>query len=163
MEQYVFYYQINWDRKRPKHLTSLGSGLEYLSVTQIPLNCIHSSLSIPDKQGNYIDMEEKVKTLLLLTLRVKCSATKVFLAEIKFGSFSFDLIESGQYNEREPGVGQWEACVIESDQSEGTLSIDHCPAQWSMECFISVGQLLSDPDWKDKGIVFLLRTRELIK
>ena len=59
MEQYVFYYQINWNWKRPKHLTSLGSGLEYLSVTQIPLNCIHSSLSIPDKQGNYIDSRGK--------------------------------------------------------------------------------------------------------
>ena len=86
----VFYYQINWDRKRPKHLTHLSAqGLEYLSVTQIPLNCIHSSISIPDKQGNYIDSSggKSQNFASSHSRRVKCTKTKVFWAEIKLRIF----------------------------------------------------------------------------
>ena len=105
----MFYYQINWDRKRPKHLTSLSErpSLEYLPVTQIPLNCIHSSISIPDKVGNYIDSGGKSQNFVSSHfLRVKSTATKVFWADIKLGSFSLDLIESGRYYEDGPGIDQ---------------------------------------------------------
>ena len=94
---------------------------KYLQIASIHLSVFLTSRGIISTVGG------KVKTLLFLTLRVKCSATKVFWAEIKFGSFSLDLIESGQYNERESGVSQWEASITEFDQSEDTLPIDHCP------------------------------------
>ena len=94
MEQYVFYYQINWDRKRPKHLTSL-SERPRLPVTQIPLNCIHSSISIPDKEGNYIDSGGKSQNFSLSPSEIYRNQSILGReAKIKLGSFSLDLIES---------------------------------------------------------------------
>ena len=118
-------------------------------------------------QGGELYRQSREKSKLSHFLRVKSTATKVFWAEIKLGSFSLDLIESGHYYEDGPGIDQWEAVVRECDQWEGStaLTIVQNNEAWNVSSATSAGQLLSYPDRKDKGIVcfLLLRTKELIK
>lgn len=138
MEQYVFYYQINWDRKRPKHLTSLSErpSLEYLPVTQIPLNCIHSSISIPDKVGNYIDSGGKSQNFFLLAL------SEIYRNQSILGRYKVRIFFIGS-NREWPLLWRWarywpmRGCCQRMWPMRGQHSTDHCPEQWSMECFIS--------------------------
>ena len=137
----VFYYQINWEiRWRPKHLTSLSSrpGIPFRDPNTSKL---HPFIYQYSWQGGELYRQRRGKSQNFASSshsrRVKCTATKVFWAEIKLRIF---FIGS---NREWPKLWWWGRCWPMRGfcrriwPMRGLHISDHCPAQWSMECFIS--------------------------
>ena len=156
MEQYVFYYQINWDRKRPKHLTSLS---ERTSPPSRDPNTskLHPFIYQYSWQGGELYRQWREKSKLLTFSEWNLPQPKYFgqRSKDKVRIFFIGSNRECHYYEDGPGINQWEAFVRECDQWEGSiaLTIVQNNEAWNVSSATSVGQLLSYPDRKDKGIV----------